>query len=68
MSESIPASNTQHAKGKWEDKPPLETKHRGLLMLAIIGVSIIQVMDMTIANVALPHMRAGLGASPESIT
>ncbi|MFA7555653.1 MAG: DHA2 family efflux MFS transporter permease subunit [Spongiibacteraceae bacterium] len=68
MSESIPSNKKLQNNTVREDKPPLETKHRGLLLLAIIGVSIIQVMDMTIANVALPHMRAGLGASSESIT
>ena len=46
----------------------LETRHRGLLMAAVMSVSIIQFLDMTIANVALPHIRSGLGASLDSIS
>ena len=33
-----------------------------------MGVSICQFLDLTIANVALPHMRTSLGASMESIS
>lgn len=70
MSESIPVnspgglSQTSVA----EDKPALETKHRGLLMVAVMGVSIIQFLDVTIANVALPHMRSSLGATLDTIS
>lgn len=49
------------------DQPTLETRHRGLLMMAVICVSIIQLLDVTIANVALPHMQASLGATMDSI-
>ncbi len=62
MSASIPASNTG------DDKASLETSHRGLLMLAVICVSIMQFLDLTIANVALPHMQSSLGASMDSVT
>ncbi len=61
MSESIPDSSPI------EDKPALETSHPGLLMVAVMGVSIIQFLDATIANVALPHMQATLGASLDTI-
>ena len=37
-------------------------------MAAVMGVSICQFLDLTIANVALPHMRTSLGASMESIS
>lgn len=50
------------------DKAYLEVKHRGALMVAVMGVSIIQFLDMTIANVALPHMQTSLGASMDSIS
>ncbi len=33
-----------------------------------MAMSVCQFLDMTIANVALPHMRTSLGASPESIS
>lgn len=51
-----------------DDKPLLETKHRPLLLLGVILVSVCQFLDATIAAVALPNMRAALGASSESIS
>jgi MFS transporter, DHA2 family, multidrug resistance protein len=50
------------------DVPTLPSKHTGLLMAAVMGISICQFLDLTIANVALPHMRTSLGASMESIS
>jgi MFS transporter, DHA2 family, multidrug resistance protein len=46
----------------------LPVKHRGLLMLAVMGASIIQILDSTIANVAIPHMQTSLGATQDSVT
>ncbi|MBP8924954.1 MAG: multidrug efflux MFS transporter [Pseudomonadales bacterium] len=51
-----------------EDKASLETPHRGLLMMAVMSVSVIQFLDVTIANVALPHMQSSLGASLDTIS
>jgi len=62
MSESTPAADPA------EDRATLETPHRALLMVAVMGVSIIQFLDITIANVALPHMQASLGASLDTIS
>ena len=72
MSQSIPADSAG-AGGSGalpidSDKPLLETRHRGLLMAAVMMVAVCQFLDATIANVALPHMRVGLGASSDSIT
>ena len=50
------------------DRPEVEVRHRALLSLFILSGVIIQVLDATIANVALPHMQASLGATPESIS
>ena len=50
------------------DKPLLESKRTGMLMAAVMGITVCQFLDMTIANVALPHMRTALGASPDTIT
>ena len=50
------------------DKPLLETRHTGLLMTAVMGITVCQFLDLTIANVALPHMRTALGASPDTIS
>src|SRR3954465_10052486 len=39
-----------------------------LVTIGVILGMLMQVLDTTIANVALPHMRASLGATPETIT
>src|SRR3954447_16628979 len=50
--------------------PPaaVAVKHRGLLMVSILASMIMQILDTTIANVALPHMQASLGAAQDTIT
>ena len=48
--------------------PTLLVKHRGLLTVALMLGTIMQVLDTTIANVALPHMAAALGAAQDEIT
>lgn len=48
-------------------KPTVEVRNKGLLTLAIMVAVVMQVLDTTIANVALPHMRASLGASQDEI-
>jgi DHA2 family multidrug resistance protein len=67
MSSSTPASNSFPEKTAL-DKPALEVKHRSLLMMAVMMVTIIQLLDVTIANVALPHMRSSLGATLDTIS
>jgi len=42
--------------------------HRGLITIAIMLATIMQVLDTTIANVALPSMTGDLGASRDTIT
>ena len=39
-----------------------------LVTLAVMCASLIQFLDHTIANVAIPHMQASLNASPDSVT
>ena len=72
MSQSIPANSAgpvgAGALSDEADKPLLETRHRGVLLLAVMLVSICQFLDATIANVALPHMKVSLGASNDSIS
>jgi DHA2 family multidrug resistance protein len=62
MSASTPAISAA------DDRPLLESRHRILLLGAVMMVSICQFFDATIANVALPHMQAALGASSDSIS
>ena len=47
---------------------PLPVKHKALLNLAVMGAAMIQILDSTIANVAIPHMQASLGATFDSVT
>jgi DHA2 family multidrug resistance protein len=43
-------------------------KHRGLITASVMVAMIMVILDMTIANVALPHMQASLGAAQDTIT
>lgn len=47
--------------------PMPEVRHRGLITLSIMLATIMQVLDTTIANVALPSMIGDLGASQDTI-
>ena len=42
--------------------------HRGMITVAIMLATIMQALDTTIANVALPHMQGSLQASQDQIT
>lgn len=45
----------------------LPVRYKGLLTLAIMLAMMMQILDTTIANVALPHMQASLGATIDTI-
>ncbi len=47
---------------------PATVKHRALITVSIMAAMIMQILDMTIANVALPHMQTSLGAAQDTIT
>lgn len=49
------------------DKFFTEVPHRGLITIAIMLATVMQVLDTTIANVALPSMVGDLGASQDTI-
>jgi DHA2 family multidrug resistance protein len=57
------APQTQHFS-----PPTIVVKHKGLLTVALMLGTVMQVLDTTIANVALPHMAASLGAAQNEIT
>ncbi|WP_413813686.1 DHA2 family efflux MFS transporter permease subunit [Mesorhizobium sp. Root1471] len=46
---------------------PHNVPHRGLITIALMLATIMQALDTTIANVALPTMTGNLGASPDNI-
>ena len=66
MSASTPAPSLITAGNG--DVPFLASRHTPLLMAAVMAVSMIQFLDMTIANVAIPHMQTSLGASIDTIS
>jgi DHA2 family multidrug resistance protein len=51
-----------------DDRPHLVAKHKGLLTVAIMAAMVMQVLDTTITNVALPNMQASLGAAQDTIS
>jgi DHA2 family multidrug resistance protein len=48
--------------------PFQEVKHRGLITASVMVAMIMVILDTTIANVALPHMQASLGAAQDTVT
>ena len=44
------------------------TPHRGMITGCIIGATLLQSLDQTIANVALPYMQGSFSASYDEIT
>lgn len=44
-----------------------ENAHRGFVALAVMLATIMQALDTTIANVALPHMQGTMGATEDQI-
>ena len=45
--------------------PPL---NRGMITVSIMLATIMQVVDMTIVNVALPHMQGSMSATQDQIS
>jgi DHA2 family multidrug resistance protein len=58
------ATVTAHAP----DEPHILVRQKALLTAAVMLAMVMQVLDATIANVALPHMQASLGATQDSIS
>lgn len=70
MSKSTPANSggasSQH--GRVEDRPLVEVRNRRTLIVAVLACSAMTLIDATIANVALPHMKVSIGAASDTIT
>ena len=45
-----------------------EARHRGIITVCLMAATLMQALDMTIANVALPYMQGALSASYDQIT
>ena len=50
------------------DRPHVVVDNPVILIVAIMLAALLQILDTTIANVALPHMQSSLGATSETIT
>lgn len=50
------------------DHPAVRVKHRFLVMSTGMAAMTMQMLDTTIANVALPHMQSSLSATQDTIT
>jgi len=46
----------------------MTARQRLLITIAVMSTTVMQVLDTTIVNVALPHMEGQLGATPDQIT
>ncbi|MEO9132102.1 MAG: DHA2 family efflux MFS transporter permease subunit [Sphingomonas sp.] len=49
-------------------RPMLEVRHRWLVTIGVMGAMVMQILDTTIANVALPHMMTSLGATIDTVS
>ncbi len=47
---------------------PSTTPHRGIITVCLMAATLMQALDSTIANVALPYMQGALGATTDQIT
>ena len=62
-----PAPGPARLGGQTSDEPVLHVASPPLLVAGVMLASVLQVLDTTIANVAVPHMQSALGATPESV-
>ena len=69
-SEAAPARprGSRAAPAQLEDVAQLPVRNHVLLIIGVMTASLLQVLDITIANVAIPHMQSTLGASPDTIS
>lgn len=51
-----------------EDVAQLPVENHLLLIVGVMAATLLQVLDITIANVAIPHMQSTLGATPDTIS
>ena len=61
---STPTGTTDFASAP----PAPVVPHRGIITICVMLATLIQSLDSTIANVALPHMQGSLSASQDQIT
>ena len=64
----MPTADRAGAAAPAAGRPALPVAKRGLLTLGVMAATIMQILDSTIANVALPHMQTALGATADTVT
>ncbi len=67
-SRAAPAAATPAPTHPLEDVAELETRNYPLMIIGVMAASLLQILDTTIANVALPHMQSSLGATVDTVT
>lgn len=63
-----PAPAATVSAGAGGDVAHLPVGNHALLVVGIMAASLLQVLDTTIANVAIPHMQSSLGATADTVT
>lgn len=68
-SRAVPSGpDTSASAAAQRDEAELQTGNYVLLMVGIMASSMLQVLDTTIANVAIPHMQSSLGATVDTVS
>ena len=65
---AAPAAGQPTAAPPRGDVAELESGNYPLMIVGVMAASLLQILDTTIANVALPHMQSSLGATVDTIT
>ncbi len=68
MADRVAPAGAHAAPDTADDVAQLPVANPGILIVGIMAASLLQVLDTTIANVAIPHMRTALGATNETVT
>ena len=63
-----PAADSSAPAEVGRDEPELIASNHLLLVIGIMAASLLQILDTTIANVAIPHMQSSLGTTVDGVT
>ena len=62
------ATNGENTANMPGETDHLQTPHRAMITACAIGATVLQLLDQTIANVALPYMQGSFSSSFDEIT
>jgi DHA2 family multidrug resistance protein len=63
-----PGRRARTAAAPLDDVAQLPVENHLLLIVGVMAATLLQVLDITIANVAIPHMQSTLSATPDTIS